>query len=304
MNKLLLFFQLTKFRLTLTVVFSAIAGYLLGLNEFSLNSQIDLLLLVAGGFCVTGSANAFNQILERDYDRLMKRTSSRPLAMKKLSVLHSVFFASILSILGIFLLFIINPYCSLFGSISILLYVLFYTPLKRFSSFSIFVGAIPGALRFLIGWVAAYDYSLFNSINPSGFELDSGALFAMQFFWQFPHFIAIAWVQDKDYKKAGFKMMIGEKKGNVAAFSAVVSTILLIGCSISPYMYEMNKLDMSYYALLFVLFLGLWFLYFSIKLLVDQDDSSARKLMFSSFIYLPLLQTILILDKYFLNTIL
>ena len=99
-------------------------------------------------------------------------------------------------------------------------------------------------------------------------------------------------------------MMIGEKKGNVAAFSAVVSTILLIGCSISPYMYEMNKLDMSYYALLFVLFLGLWFLYFSIKLLVDQDDSSARKLMFSSFIYLPLLQTILILDKYFLNTIL
>ena len=105
MNKLLLFFQLTKFRLTLTVVFSAIAGYLLGLNEFSLNSQIDLLLLVAGGFCVTGSANAFNQILERDYDRLMKRTSSRPLAMKKLSVLHSVFFASILSILGISLLF-------------------------------------------------------------------------------------------------------------------------------------------------------------------------------------------------------
>ncbi|MBE50601.1 MAG: protoheme IX farnesyltransferase [Flavobacteriales bacterium] len=302
MNKINLFFQLTKFRLTLTVVFSAIAGYLLGLNDFSLNSQVDLLLLVIGGFCVTGSANAFNQILERDYDRMMKRTSNRPLAMKKISVLHSVFFASILSILGIFLLFIINPYCSLFGSISILIYVLFYTPLKRFSSFSIFVGAIPGALPFLIGWVAAYDYSLLNSSIPSGFELDSGALFAMQFFWQFPHFIAIAWVQDKDYKQAGFKMMIGEKKGNVAAFSAIVSTILLIVCSISPYMYEMNKLDMSYYTLLLVLLLGAWFLYFSIKLLVDHEDSSARKLMFSSFIYLPLLQTILILDKYFLNT--
>ena len=205
MNVLKYYGQLLKFRLSITVVFSAMVGYLLGIENFVFN---EFIFLIVGGFFVTGSANGFNQILEKDKDKLMERTADRPLPQGNLSVFQAVIFSSTMALLGLYLLNCINPQgsfygfmskSSLFGLVSILLYVLSYTPLKRVSTISIFVGAIPGAIPFLLGWVAATD----------DFGLAAGTLFAIQFFWQFPHFIAIAWVLNDEYKKAGFKMLFG-----------------------------------------------------------------------------------------------
>ena len=213
------FGQLLKFKLSITVVFSAIIGYLLGFDQFNLQHFI---YLIFGGFLVTGSANAFNQILEKEKDKLMQRTVVRPLPQANLSVLQAVIFAFIIGGIGLFLLNKINPQGSLygvmskssfFGLISILLYVLSYTPLKRVSTISIFVGAIPGAIPFLLGYVAATD----------NFGLASGVLFAIQFFWQFPHFIAIAWVQHDDYKKAGFKMLFGGEKNKYPGLISIAT---------------------------------------------------------------------------------
>ena len=205
------FFQLLKFKLSITVVFSALAGYLLGVENFEIENFI---YLIFGGFLVTGSANAFNQILEKDKDKLMTRTSNRPIPLKKITIFQALVFASLIGFLGLFLLNRINPDGSFygllskscfFGLISMLLYVLSYTPLKRVSTISIFIGAIPGAIPFLLGFVAATDV----------FGLAAGTLFAIQFFWQFPHFIAISWTLDDDYKKADFKMLFGGKKTSI-----------------------------------------------------------------------------------------
>ena len=176
------------------------------------------------------------------------------------------------------------------------MYVLFYTPLKRISPFSIFIGAIPGAIPFLLGWVAAFDFTLVSSDEATGFGIAGGVLFAIQFFWQFPHFIAIAWVQDDEYKKAGFKMMIGGQKGKKSAMVAVICSIFMIICSVMPYYVE--GLRMSELSVIIMLILGFWFTYKSILLYKNLDDYSAKKLMLSSFVYLPLMQIILVLTKY------
>ena len=202
------FVQLLKFRLSITVVFSAAIGYLLGFKLFDINQFI---LLIFGGFFVTGSANCFNQILEIEKDKMMKRTSVRPLPQRNLTKFQAIVFGILIGFLGLYMLNQINPNgsfygllskSSFFGLISIFLYVFSYTPLKRVSTVSIFVGAIPGAIPFLLGYVAATD----------DFGLASGILFAIQFFWQFPHFISISWLLDDEYKKAGFKMLFGGKK--------------------------------------------------------------------------------------------
>ena len=286
--------QLLKFRLSFTVVFSAAIGYLLGTTNFQLS---EFILLIIGGFFVTGSANGLNQILERDYDKLMERTSSRPLPSSNLSVIQSLIFSIIIGSVGLYCLNSIHPNTgffgvisksSFFGFISIFLYVFSYTPLKRLSTISIFVGAIPGAIPFLLGWVAATD----------DFGIAAGTLFAIQFFWQFPHFIAIAWVLDKDYKRAGFKMMFGGKKGKYPAMISIVNSLLLTFISISPFMYNLGNLKLSLFALFPVLLLGLWFTKKSYNLYKFIDDDSAKKLMMASFIYLPLMQIIYVLDKY------
>ena len=293
MQKIEYFSQLLKFRLSATVVFSAIIGYLLGISEVS---SIELLYLTLGGFLVTGSANSFNQIWERKYDKLMKRTCGRPLPKGNLNVTESVIFAFLIGIIGLIVLYQLNKYCTYYGFLAILLYVLFYTPLKRISPLSIFVGAIPGAIPFLLGWVAAFDFTLVSSDEATGFGIAGGALFAIQFFWQFPHFIAIAWVQDDEYKKAGFKMMIGGQKGKKAAMTAVICSIFMIICSVMPYYVE--GLRMSELSIIIMLILGFWFTYKSILLYKNLDDYSAKKLMLSSFVYLPLMQIILVLTKY------
>jgi len=286
--------QLLKFRLSFTVVFSAVSGYLIGIEDFSVN---EFLLLIFGGFLVTGAANGFNQVLERNYDKLMERTSSRPLPMGHLSVTQAVIFSTLTGVLGLYLLNFINPQgsffghlskSSFFGLISIILYVLAYTPMKRISTFSVFVGAIPGAIPFLLGWVAATDK----------FELIGGTLFAIQFLWQFPHFIAIAWVLDKEYKNAGFKMLFGGKKGTYPALIAIITSIMMVFISVVPFFWNTLGLSLSMYAFVLLLILGYWFVSKAVNLYKDTSDKKAKKLMIASIVYLPIFQIIYILDRF------
>ena len=293
MKTLKFYTQLLKFRLSITVVFSAMIGYLLGFETFNFSRFIYLLV---GGFLVTGSANAFNQILEKDKDKLMERTSVRPLPMGNLSVFSATVFAVVIGCIGLVLLNNINPQgsfygfmskSSFFGLISIILYVLSYTPLKRVSTISIFIGAIPGAIPFLLGYVAATD----------DFDLAAGTLFAIQFFWQFPHFIAIAWVLDKEYKEAGFKMLFGGEKNKYPAVISIITSSLMTVVSVIPFFY-ISDLNLSVYSLVVVLVLGIWFTYKSVKLYQSTDDISARKLMITSFAYLPLMQIVYVIDRF------
>ena len=279
--------QLMKFRLSAIVVFSALIGYLLGTAspDFS-----KILLLILGGILVTGSANALNQILERNYDKLMKRTAIRPLPAGNLTLNQALIFSFIIGIIGLYFLLLINLQCSFFGLLSILLYVFVYTPLKRVTAISVFIGAFPGAIPVLLGWVAA----------TNDFGLAAGILFAIQFCWQFPHFIAISWVLDEEYKKAGFKMMIGKEKGKLATTIAVLAAFVMTIVSAAPYFLLIEGLSLSFVACILIVILGLFFTYRSVQLFHQQSDSAAKKVLLSSYMYLPLMQLIYVLDKYFM----
>lgn len=288
------YLQLLKFRLSITVVFSAFTGFLLGADNFLI---YDLIYLIIGGLFVTGSANGLNQVLEREYDGLMTRTKLRPLPSSNLTAIQATIFSLVIGFIGLYLLNLINPQGSFFGLlskscffglISMILYVLSYTPLKRLSTISIFVGAIPGAIPFLLGWVAATD----------DFGLSAGVLFAIQFFWQFPHFISISWVQHDQYKKAGFKMLFGGIKNTYPAVISICTSSLMTFISVFPYIYPTQELNLSFIAFIIVLFLGIWFTTKSFLLFRQLNDNSAKKLMFSSFFYLPLIQIIYIIDKF------
>ena len=288
------YFQLLKFRLSFTVVISATAGYLIGVENFD---YIELILLALGGFLVTGSANGFNQILEKDYDKLMLRTMHRPLPEKNLTTLDSLIFSFVIGVLGLYLLSMIKPHgsfygflskSSAFGLLSLMIYVLSYTPLKRMSTVSIFVGAIPGAIPVLLGWVAATD----------DFGIAVGLLFAIQFLWQFPHFISISWIRDNEYKKAGFKMMYGEKKGKYPAAIALITSIIMTAVSVLPFFLDLKLISLSIVSFTLILALGIWFTSNSYKLFKTPDDSIAKKLMMSSLIYLPFMQLIFVVDKW------
>ena len=286
--------QLLKLRLSLTVVISASAGYLIGVENFLLQ---EFILLVLGGFLVTGSANGFNQVLERDYDGLMQRTQQRPLPQKNLKTLNAILFSFIIGVIGLYFLSLIKPHgsfygylskSSAFGLLSLMIYVLSYTPLKRMSTVSIFIGAIPGAIPVMLGWVAATD----------SFGLAVGILFAIQFLWQFPHFISISWIRDEEYKKAGFKMMYGEVKGTYPAYISTFCAIVMTGVSILPYFIDLQVLNLSLLSALIIFLLGIWFVINSYMLLKDLDNQSARKLMISSLVYLPLMQLVYVVDKW------
>ena len=275
--------QLSKVRLTASVVFSAIAGYFIAADQF------DILLftyLVIGGFLVVAASNGFNQVLEKEYDKLMVRTADRPLPTERMSVSEVFWISLLMGLFGVFLLYRINFLSGFFGTLSIILYVLVYTPLKRISPISVFVGAFPGAIPFMLGWVAA----------TNDFDIEPGILFAIQFIWQFPHFWAIAWVCNDDYKKAGFKMLPG-KKDKSTAWKNVVYTFFLIPLSVLPVFGITGSLKLSVIAAFLVSIVGIWFLSIAINLFKKLTDDSAKKLMFASFIYLPSIQLIFILDK-------
>jgi len=280
------FKQLTKFGLSLSVVFSSIAGYLLAVNTVNYKT---LIFLAVGGYCMVGASNAFNQIIEREPDALMKRTQNRPLPAKRISVNVAMVIAVILTILGIIILYSINPKTALFGAISIFLYTSVYTPLKSVTPLSVFVGAIPGAIPFMLGWVAA----------TGQFGIEAGILFMIQFFWQFPHFWAIGWLQFDEYKKAGFNLMPTGEKNQKASKLIIIYTLFMLVISIFPIFRITGSLYLLPLSAVIIFILGIVMLYYGVKLHKEQTDVMARKLMLSSVLYITLIQIIYVIDKFF-----
>ena len=215
------FKEITKARLAISVVFSSIAGYLLGAYEPNL---VSLLLLAFGGYCMVGASNAFNQVIERDLDALMKRTRNRPVASGRMSISTAMTIAVIMTVLGIVSLYLLSPKTAMFGAISIFLYTCVYTPLKTKTPLAVFVGAFPGAIPFMLGWVAA----------TNKFGIEPGTLFMIQFFWQFPHFWALGWILDEDYRQAGFKLLPTGKRDKGTALQIIMYTFWMIVISIIP----------------------------------------------------------------------
>ena len=282
------FKEITKAGLAISVVFSSIAGYLLGIDEFSLARIPQLLMLAVGGYCMVGASNAYNQVIEKDLDALMDRTKNRPVASGRMSPNHALFLASLLTIVGLVLLYMINPKSAMFGAISIFLYTSVYTPLKTVTSLSVFVGAFPGAIPFMLGWVAA----------TGNFGIEAGTLFLIQFFWQFPHFWAIGWFFYEDYEKAGFFMLPSGKKDKSTALQILLYTVWLIIASLLPMLGFTGQLFITPVSAVLVLVLGLWMLFYSVKLYQLQTPKAARTLMLVSVSYITLLQIIYITDKF------
>lgn len=275
--------QLMKLRLASLVVFSAVIGFLLGVKGFY--SLSSILWLVLGGVLVTGASNAINQIIERDIDKLMTRTQTRPLAAGRMSVLEAMLAAGLMGIGGILLLWQqFNATAGVLAAISLLSYAFLYTPLKRIHSIAVFVGAIPGALPTAIGYVCA----------TGNIDFIAALLFAIQFLWQFPHFWAIAWVQYDDYLKANIMLLPSAGgKNKFTGLQAVIYTFALLVVSIMPYYLGL----VGFAGSVAIIVMGAVFLWQAIQLWKKCDDISARKLMFGSFAYLPVVQLALLLDK-------
>jgi protoheme IX farnesyltransferase len=276
---------LIKHRLSFSVVFSSVCSYLIAFDVFSLTT---FLLLIIGGFFVVGSSNGFNQIIERRRDALMMRTSSRPLPSGEMTVNQALIICSFLSLLGLTILYVINFRTAIFGLISMIIYLALYTPLKPVTPLSVFFGAIPGAIPFMLGWVAVTDR----------FSIETGILFMIQFFWQFPHFWAIGWVSHDDYKNAGFKMLPSGKRDNATAFQIVFYTIWMIIVSTLPYFSFTGKLSIGIYSLILILVSGSLMLYQALKLMRYKDKQNAIRLMYASIFYLSFIQIIFVMDKF------
>ncbi|SNZ01035.1 heme o synthase [Flagellimonas pacifica] len=279
------FKEITKAKLAVSVVFSSIAGYFLGAYQIDLSS---LFLLGFGGYCMVGASNAFNQVIEKDLDALMNRTKNRPIPSGRMSVATAMAIAIVLTILGIVSLYILSPKTAMFGAISIFLYTSVYTPLKTKTPLAVFVGAFPGAIPFMLGWVAA----------TNDFGIEPGTLFMIQFFWQFPHFWALGWMLDEDYKKGGFKMLPTGRKDAGTAFQIILYTIWMIVISVMPAFGFTGRLHLSIPAAIIVLLAGLGMLFFGFKLYEKRDNPSARKLMLASVTYISLIQIIYVVDKF------
>ena len=275
---------LIKYRLSFSVVLSSVASYLLGFEIFSLDTFI---LLIIGGFLIVGSSNGFNQIIERESDSLMSRTSNRPLSLGSMSILQAIIICSILGLIGLFMLYTINFRTAFFGFVSMIIYLAVYTPLKPITPLSVFFGAIPGAIPFMLGWVAA----------TNKFSIETGILFMIQFFWQFPHFWAIGWVSYDDYEKAGFKMLPTGKRDNTTAFLIVFYTIWMILVSTLPYFSFTGKFSIGLPSLLLILVAGIFMLIQALRLMKYKDNQNAIRLMYTSIFYLSFIQIIFVLDK-------
>ena len=278
---------LTKYRLSLSVLFSSVASYLIALESFSI---LIFLKLVIGGFFVVGASNGFNQIIERKRDALMSRTLNRPLPSKSLSVNQAILICITMSLIGLFLLYQLNIRTALFGLISMIIYLGLYTPLKPITPLSVFFGAIPGAIPFMLGWVAV----------TNKFSIETGILFMIQFFWQFPHFWAIGWVSHDDYKNAGFKMLPSGKRDNATAFQIVFYTIWMIIVSTLPFFEFTGNLSIGYLSLILILISGIIMLIQAFKLMKYKDKQNAIRLMYISIFYLSFIQIIFVIDKFLL----
>lgn len=278
------FIEITKLRLSVSVVFSSVISYLIGMSEFDFEI---FLYLVVGGLMMVSASNIFNQVIERDLDALMQRTKGRPLPMGQISVNNALVLGFTFVIAGLTFLYIISPLCAMLGAISIFIYACVYTPLKLITPLSVFVGAIPGAIPFMLGWVAA--------TNELGVE--ALALFLMQFFWQFPHFWAIAWWQNDEYEKAGFKMLPTGKKDKSTTFQIIFYSFWAIIMSIVPYFNVTGDLFLSLYGLVIVIILGMFLLFYSFKLFKNSTTQNAKVLMYVSILYLTLVQIVYLIDN-------
>jgi len=276
---------LLKFRLAFSVVISAVAGYLLGAPEVH---WTELILLTLGGFAVVGSSNAFNQVWEIDQDGLMGRTQNRPLPSGRMTQTRALVWAFAFGIAGIAALALLNLKTAAFGALSLLLYVLIYTPLKAKSPWAVLVGAIPGAIPFMLGWVAA----------TGSFGLEPGVLFAYQFVWLFPHFWAIAWLAYDDYAKAGYYLLPNRIKDRLATRMTVFYALWMVLISLLPAFGLAGTLTTSLWASIATGVLGLDVMYHAVQHFRRADDASARALMFSTIRYLPLVQTLWVVDRF------
>ena len=281
--KLRAYFELTKFRLTLLVTFSSALGYLLG-NSGNIR-WFELIMFSLGGFCITTSGVTINQVLERDLDKLMKRTRNRPLPTQRVTVTEALVFAMFTFSAGIFLLAqFANLLTTVLAILSLVLYSFVYTPLKRVGPIAVFIGAIPGALPPLLGWTAA------TGVISS----DALIIFLIQFLWQFPHFWAIAWIADDDFRVAGFKLLPGKGiKDTFTALQIMVFTLLLVPVGLLTLQSGISGMT----SCVIITVCGLLFLYPAIKLVGDKSRKSALQLMYSSFLYLPVVLIALLIDK-------
>jgi protoheme IX farnesyltransferase len=282
------FKEITKAGLAVSVLFSSIAGYLLGFDDAHPFRWEVLAMLSVGGYCMVGASNAFNQVIEKDLDALMDRTKNRPVPAGRMSPNFALVIAGLLTLAGLTLLYLINPKTAMFGAISIFIYTSVYTPLKTVTPLSVFVGAFPGAIPFMLGWVAA----------TNDFGIEAGTLFLIQFFWQFPHFWAIGWFLYEDYEKAGFFMLPTGKRDNSTALQTILYTIWLMIASLLPALGYTGKLYLSPIAAGLVFLLGLWMLRFAVRLHKQRTEKAARTLMLVSVSYITLLQLVYIVDKF------
>jgi protoheme IX farnesyltransferase len=276
------YIKLLKMRLTLLVCFSAAFGYLLTGHHWN---TIQFIWLLLGGFMVTAASNIINQIWEKNSDALMKRTQQRPLVTEVLSVNEALVFTFFLAFGGLAIfVFKFNLNAAFLSLVSLLLYAFAYTPLKTKSSIAVFVGAIPGALPPMIGWVAATGH----------YGWEPGILFAIQFFWQFPHFWAIAWVLDEDYRKAGIKLLPSSGGRDMkTAFNIMIYTLLLIPLGFMPYIMGMTGINSALIAMV----AGILFLAQTFYLMREGSNKAAKLIMFGSFLYLPVVQIAYLFDK-------
>ena len=278
--------NLIKLRLTLSVVFSSFISYFLAYSEVNF---IQLFYLTIGGILIVSSSNIFNQIIEKDLDKLMKRTKNRPLPKNEISQSLAMTIAIIFTIIGLYFMYSINLKVAILSAVSVFLYVALYTPLKLITPLSVFVGAIPGAFPIMIGWVAA--------TNNLGVEAIT--LFLMQFFWQFPHFWSIGWSQSMDYEKAGFKMLPTGKKDKSTAAQILFYSIWSVLISVIPFFGITGNLKLSIIGLLIVIILGVILVQKAYLLFVYEKNKNANSLMITSIVYLTLVQLTLLLDKIF-----
>lgn len=278
------YYDLLKFRLSALVTFSAVFGFILGHTSPNF-SWAGLAGLVFGGFLISGASGAANEILERDLDKLMKRTQGRPLPMNVISLLEAQWFTLVTALTGVGMLwFFTNPLTTYLGILSMILYVFVYTPLKRVGPVAVLVGAIPGAMPPLLGWVAATGAITYEAM----------IIFGIQFVWQFPHFWAIAWVSDDDYKRAGFKLLpLGGKKDLNTAIQIMIYTLFLLPLGLLPTYFGLTGINSGIVATI----CGVLFLAQTFSLMKDCSRKSALRIMFGSFLYLPIVQIAYLLDK-------
>jgi protoheme IX farnesyltransferase len=279
------FKEITKMGLSISVVFSALAGYLLGAETVDF---ITLVLLAFGGYFMVGASNAYNQIIERELDILMDRTKNRPIPSGRMSVRTAFLVATSFTLAGLAMLYAINPKTAMWGAISIFLYTCAYTPLKTKTPLAVFVGAIPGAIPFMLGWVAA----------RGGFGIEAGTLFAIQFFWQFPHFWSLGWFLYEDYEKGGFYMLPTGKKDKGTAVQIILYTIWTVIVSIIPVIGFTGDLKLSVIGAILIFILGIVMLVYAFRLFQLRTVKAAKQLMLAMVSYITLLQIIYVADKF------